>query len=116
MEIAELISMQRSFDEAHATRFEWSQAASEQQTQPLLYIALALAGEVGEIANIVKKLERGDYTYSQAMMLLEDEAADVLIYLLKLSYQTRIDLEQAFVAKLHKNRERFVDNEKNEGQ
>lgn len=112
MEIAELIARQKAFDEAHATKFEWAQQISAQQTQPLLYIALALAGEVGELANVVKKLERGDYDFAHAVPLLKEEIADVLIYLLKLAYQTDIDLEAAFLEKLHKNRTRFVDQEK----
>src|SRR5436190_20432898 len=100
MEIAELIARQRAFDEAHASRFEWAQTISADRTQPLQYIALALAGEVGELANVVKKLERGDFDYAHAMSLLQDEVADVLIYLLKLSYQADIDLEAAFLETL----------------
>ena len=112
MELTELIARQRAFDEAHASRFEWSQAASPENTQPLLYIALALAGEVGELANVVKKLERGDMSYAEALALVEKEAADVLIYLLKLSYQTGIDLETAFVEKQRANAIRFASREK----
>jgi NTP pyrophosphatase (non-canonical NTP hydrolase) len=114
MELTELIRRQRAFDEAHAGRFEWSQVASPENRQPLLYIVLALAGEVGELANIAKKLERGDLSYEHAMKLLEAEAADVLIYLLKLSYQTSIDLEEAFLAKQRVNSARFAGMEKHE--
>ena len=78
----------------------------------MLYIALALAGEVGELANVVKKLERGDMSYAEALALVEKEAADVLIYLLKLSYQTGIDLETAFVEKQRANAIRFASREK----
>jgi NTP pyrophosphatase (non-canonical NTP hydrolase) len=112
MELAELIARQRAFDQKHASRFEWSQTASADNTQPLLYIALALAGEVGELANVVKKFERGDISYAEAMTALEEEAADVLIYLLKLSYQTGIDLEKAFVDKQKANAIRFAKLEK----
>jgi len=112
MELVELIARQRAFDEAHASRFEWSQTASPDNTQPLLYIALALAGEVGELANVVKKLERGDTSYARALALVEEEAADVLIYLLKLAYQTGIDLEGAFLAKQRANAIRFAAMEK----
>jgi NTP pyrophosphatase (non-canonical NTP hydrolase) len=112
MDLAELIQRQKMFDEAHAGRFEWSQRASPDDTQPLVYLALALAGEVGEIANVVKKLERGDLTYAEALDSLKEEAADVLIYLLKLSYQTEIDLEGAFVEKLRVNKLRFATMEK----
>ena len=108
MELKDLISRQREFDERHASKFEWSQRASSENTQPLLYVALALAGEIGELANVVKKLERGDITYEQALVQAEDEAADVLIYLLKLSYQTGIDLEAAFINKQRANEVRFA--------
>ena len=112
MELTELIARQRAFDQGHASRFEWSQSASPENTQPLLYIALALAGEVGELANVVKKIERGDISYAEALILLEEEAADVFIYLLKLSYQTGIDLEKAFVNKQQANAVRFASLEK----
>jgi NTP pyrophosphatase (non-canonical NTP hydrolase) len=112
MELAEFIARQREFDERHAGRFEWSQTASAENLQPLLHIALALAGEVGELANVVKKVERGDLSYAEALGRLEEEAADVLIYLLKLSYQTGIDLETAFVKKQLANAARFASLEK----
>jgi NTP pyrophosphatase (non-canonical NTP hydrolase) len=112
MELAELIARQRAFDQGHASRFEWSQSASPDNTQPLLYIALALAGEVGELANVVKKLERGDMSYAEALALLKEEAADVLIYLLKLSYQAGIDLEKALLEKQRANAIRFASLEK----
>ena len=115
MEIKDLIARQREFDQGHASRFEWSRSASAANTQPLLYIALALAGEIGELANVVKKLERGDLSYAEALERLEDESADVLIYLLKLSYQTGIDLEAAFVNKQRANKIRFAALEKSHG-
>jgi NTP pyrophosphatase (non-canonical NTP hydrolase) len=43
---------------------------------------------------------------------LREEAADVLIYLLKLSYQTGIDLEAAFINKQRANMIRFANLEK----
>jgi NTP pyrophosphatase (non-canonical NTP hydrolase) len=49
------------------------------------FMTLAMAGEVGEVANLVKKLVRGSITIEEAMeMGLEEEIVDVLIYLCNL--------------------------------
>jgi hypothetical protein len=68
---------------------------------------VALAGEVGEFANISKKIRRGDLTLDEARMALASELADIFIYTLKLSGQLGVDLEAEFFAKLRYNRVRF---------
>jgi len=49
-------------------------------------LTLCLAGEVGEIANIMKKVVRGDFTIFDAVLDegLAEEVVDALIYLLSL--------------------------------
>lgn len=61
----------------------------------------AVCGEVGEAANIVKKIERGDYTLEDAARPLADELADVAIYLDLLALRAGIDLSQAIVRKFN---------------
>lgn len=58
--------------------------------------------EVGEVANIVKKIVRGDFKLSERKSDIQEELADVFIYLMKLSYQLDIDLEKAYMAKMGK--------------
>ena len=54
-------------------------------TTELMYLALGLAGEAGEVANKIKKLYRdshseGSYAYYEKRKALEDELGDVLWY------------------------------------
>jgi NTP pyrophosphatase (non-canonical NTP hydrolase) len=52
----------------------------------------AVVGELGEYANLRKKVERGDLTMDQAHERLSSELADVVIYLDLLAAQLCIDL------------------------
>jgi len=54
------------------------------KTQSLAFMALALGGEVGEVQNIIKKIERGTTEFSAVRADLEEEIVDVLIYLCNL--------------------------------
>jgi len=55
----------------------------------------ALAGEVGELSNIVKKVIRKDVTRDDALESIREELADVACYLDLLAFQFRIDLGAA---------------------
>jgi len=106
--IAELMEIQRDFDARHATRGQsWAQGIDEGHIPVLLELTVALAGEVGEFANIAKKIARGDFPLATGKLELGSELADILIYLLKLSDQLGIDLESAFRSKLELNEKRF---------
>lgn len=107
MDLKQMIKMQQEFDSLRETTFQWSQQISADDTSALRHNVLALAGEVGELANLVKKFERGDFPYDQLMDLVPGELADVLIYLIKIAYQSGLDLEHAFLEKLSENERRF---------
>jgi NTP pyrophosphatase (non-canonical NTP hydrolase) len=56
-------------------------------------VVLCLAGEVGEVANLVKKVRRGDFdqpfmetnpAYQRHMERIKEETTDVFVYLLNL--------------------------------
>jgi NTP pyrophosphatase (non-canonical NTP hydrolase) len=55
----------------------------------------ATVGELGESANVLKKVRRGDLTIDEARPLLEQEFADVVIYLDILAAQCGISLGEA---------------------
>lgn len=68
----------------------------------------ALCGEVGELANIVKKLNRArdgipgnKETEEELREALEDEIADVFLYLDLIAQREGINLELAIVAKFN---------------
>ncbi len=76
------------------------------------YTVLALAGEVGEMANHVKKVRRhlllGGKLGDMDLDGLKEEAADVLAYLLKLSNLMKWNLERVYRAKMAENAKRFA--------
>ena len=60
--------------------------------------ATALAGETGELCNLLKKLRRGD---QPSIADIEDEVADVLIYLDLLAARLGIDVAKAVTRKFN---------------
>lgn len=73
------------------------------------FTVLAMAGEVGEVANIVKKIERGSSNWRDAKVRrdLDMEVADVFTYLVLLAGQLNIDLIQLYNLKRMENERRF---------
>lgn len=61
----------------------------------------AVTGELGEFANIVKKVRRGDMTLEQARSSMAKELADVATYLDITAMQLGIDLGQAVIDKFN---------------
>ncbi|HUF33933.1 MAG TPA: nucleotide pyrophosphohydrolase [Acidimicrobiales bacterium] len=74
-------------------------------------LAMALTGEVGELVEILQWLtpEQAKAAGSDAQLRprLEDEVADVLIYLLSLARSLDIDALEAALAKVTRNELRF---------
>jgi NTP pyrophosphatase (non-canonical NTP hydrolase) len=106
--IADLIRAQREFDARHASDGRsWATPIGPDSIFVLLELTVALTGEVGEFANIAKKVARGDFALDAAKPDMALELADVLIYLFKLSDQLGTNLEEAFRKKLELNEKRF---------
>lgn len=61
----------------------------------------AVMGELGEAANIIKKVQRGDLTLDEARPALAKEFADVLTYLDILAYQAGVNLSTATIDKFN---------------
>lgn len=59
----------------------------------------AVTGEVGEAANLLKKVRRGDFTLAAVQSKIADELADVVIYLDILAYRCGINLGEAVMRK-----------------
>jgi NTP pyrophosphatase (non-canonical NTP hydrolase) len=90
-------------EESHEASKQWFPDTAED----LGHHALAMCGEVGEVANIVKKLQRGSLERDEAEKLLQGELADVFIYLLNICAIAKIDLAAAYYVKQKINQERF---------
>lgn len=63
--------------------------------------ATATAGELGEAANIVKKIRRGDFTLEEGKEMLAKELADIQTYLDLWAMAAGIDLGQATIDKFN---------------
>lgn len=61
----------------------------------------AVAGELGEAANIIKKIRRGDITLEDARPMLAKEFADIVTYLDITAMQAGINLGQATITKFN---------------
>lgn len=61
----------------------------------------AVAGEVGEACNIIKKIERGDFPLEQVREKLAGELADIQIYLDLLAHRAGINLGEATAKKFN---------------
>lgn len=72
-----------------------------------LELAGAAAGEMGELANLVKKVRRGDYTLDEARVEIGKEIADTVTYLTLLANFHGIDLEGAVVQKFNEVSDRI---------
>ena len=112
MTLKELLDMQAAFDETHEGKFPWNCKVTDDNIGLLEFLIVSLTGELGETANIVKKIARGDFPLEEKKEELSEEMADMFAYLLKMSYQLDIDLEKAYVQKMQKNQERFQNYEK----
>ena len=63
----------------------------------LNFLTLAICGEAGELANLVKKLWRGDQIDAEE---IRDEIADIRIYLEHIARHLHFDLDEACEQKL----------------
>ncbi|MFA7504246.1 MAG: MazG-like family protein [Burkholderiaceae bacterium] len=61
----------------------------------------AVLGELGEAANLIKKIERGDITLDDAREALGKELADVVTYLDILAFRAGVDLGRATIDKFN---------------
>lgn len=81
----------------------------------IVHHSLAMAGEVGEFCNIVKKVDRGSLSIHDAKVRYElsMELTDVLIYVLNLAGLLGIDLEKSYHIKRSVNDKRFLEERRN---
>lgn len=70
----------------------------------------AVTGELGEAANIIKKIRRGDFSLEDARAELAKELADVQTYLDLLAMAAGVDLGKATIAKFNEVSKRVDSN------
>lgn len=106
--IREIKSLQEEFDRAHSGRNEFYESINECNLEALEHLIVCIMGELGEFSNIVKKVGRGDLALAEAKAQLDEEIIDIFIYLIKVTNQFDVDLEEGFLKKLSKNKQRFL--------
>lgn len=76
----------------------------------IVHHALSLCGEAGELANLVKKVDRGslDLNDPSTRIKLAGELTDVFVYTLNLAYLLRVDLERSYLHIRANNETRFM--------
>jgi len=91
---------------AFADERDWEQFHSPKN------LAMALAGEVGELLEVFQWLTQAqskrESLTDQQVSLASDELADVLIYALRLADKLEIDIEAAINSKINKNATRYT--------
>jgi len=107
MTLASLQAFQRDFDAGHEGRSPFLEDPTDDKVPNLEHLIVCLAGELGEFANIVKKVRRGDFEYEHVSTDLTNELADVLAYMLKTANLMQIDLAQAYMRKMNENKIKF---------
>ncbi len=98
------------------TRRTWKidpKSRYEDRDVAVMYSAMALGGEIGELQNMLTKIHRKKY-YTDGHFNPEmeseipQEMADILYFLLRLSDTLGVDLERAFMDKMGENRKRYL--------
>ncbi|OAE57395.1 nucleotide pyrophosphohydrolase [Achromobacter insolitus] len=101
IDIARLRAVQDKF----AKDRDWEQFHSPKN------LVMALTGEVGELAEIFQWMSEADSkvagTDPATAEAVEDELADVLLYLVRLSSALGVDLNKAVTKKLLKNEQKY---------
>ncbi len=111
MELKEIQKMQKEFDLQYFPNF-WKFSNDKEFIERLKYCVVALTGELGELANLLKKIEREIMHIRQdidkeKIEEIKEELIDVFIYTVIMANLLNVDLEQGYLAKNSKLKERF---------
>ena len=79
---------------------------AQQSIDGLVYTVLALSGEIGELANKLKKVLRGDYTVYETLPEMLAEMGDILWYLAATADELEVSLDDIASWNLEKLQER----------
>ncbi len=118
-ELKEIMMFQKEFDCSHGWAWDWSMDVG-QNVENLQKGVVAMTGEIGEFANLVKKVTRehnaGNELPDGIVDKMREELVDMFIYLVKLVQLLDMDLSDSYFKKMTFNAERFkrFEVEKNE--
>ena len=95
----------REFSEHNFERYV--KTGGQEKNYSLSFWSNALCGEAGELANLIKKIDRGDFTVDDIKHELAHEIGDVLTYLDLLSSILGINTTDALIEKWNIVSERY---------
>ena len=112
MSIKEIQDFQRDFDRKYFGDHWGGGMEFPVKFELIKDMTIALAGEVGEFANIVKKINRDRKVAGQEppkvrVDELKEELVDCFIYIIILANLLELDLEKGYLEKTEKNHKRF---------
>jgi len=96
----------RTLREANAQRVKASKFRQCEEHRTLAHWMQATVGELGELANLLKKVDRGDFTLDEKRADIAKEFADVQTYLDIMAMKAGIDLGRATLDKFNEVSER----------
>ena len=112
MELSALIEKQIERDRRRGFPVDFG--SEDERLEQLMRDLVGLLGEVGEFANVIKKVGLGRQTpgyvapsLDEVSHELREELADAAIYLFRLATILRSDLEQEILNKISVNDERY---------
>lgn len=81
-------------------------------------MSLSLCGEAGNLANIIKLIDRGELNPedAKAHFQMVMNLADVFVYVLNIAAILKVDLLRAYEQKVIANEKRFVDDKEKKEQ
>jgi NTP pyrophosphatase (non-canonical NTP hydrolase) len=113
MDLRQISELQIKLDEQHG--FPVHFASGKEKYDQLTKDLVGLFGEIGEFANVVKKinikLDRPDayiLELTEAETMLSEELVDSLIYIIRIGAILEIDLQKEILRKIQLNKARYA--------
>ncbi len=107
MTLNKIKEYQKIFDLKYKGNIEFYEEITSDNIEVLEHLIVCMLGEFGEFSNIVKKIKRGDFNLFDKKDELNEEFIDIFIYMIKISNQLGINIEEAYLKKMKKNEEKF---------
>lgn len=102
--MSEMLDLNAMLNEMREDTIRWF---GEGMQNNLTVMVLGLVGEAGEVADILKKIQRGSKTMEDVLPDLKTELIDVFHYWLLIVGMLNIDIAEVYAEKRAYNEQRF---------